>query len=90
MQLPTIQFPALIIFILVEEIINITGVGGRSKDLEGASVRDDKLAEARPRELLAPMPLVRFQAIELRDDAEKETKSDPNCYFMYSSRGNIC
>jgi len=44
--------------------------------LEGASVRDGKLAEARPRELLAPMPLVRFQAIELRDDTEEETESD--------------
>jgi dynein heavy chain len=49
--------------------------------LEGASVRDGKLAEARPRELLAPMPLVRFQAIELRDDTEEETKSDPNRYM---------
>ena len=64
------QVPA----VLVEEIINMPGVGGRSKDLEGASVRDDKLAEARPRKLLAPMPLVRFQAMELRDIAEKETR----------------
>ena len=44
--------------------------------LEGASVRDGRLAEARPRELLAPMPLVRFQAIELRDATETETKSE--------------
>ena len=45
--------------------------------LEGASVEEDYfLANAKARELLSPMPLVKFQAVESRDDIAKKKYSD--------------
>jgi dynein heavy chain len=78
-------------------IVGKTGNGDEREDggilatnlfLEGASVdvQDCKLVEAKPRELLAPMPLVRFQAVPM-----DEVTNDPNMYeipiYYISTRG---
>ena len=56
--------------------------------LEGASVEENVLVSAKPRELLSPMPLVKFQAVESRDDDAKKKHMYETPIYYTTQRGH--